>query len=165
MSNLYTFPPQKAAKLNIPDDEPIYRISGKGFFDGATLLAEYDELGKPTLIAYDGAPNFNLVPMNEKALKIVEEWILRMKEGAEEAKKSTEYGMRQGIATHEIDVRNYMMKISDSGRFSSERVNPPVLSNNAVKPQARVISQEQVSTPDIKSVSAKKRDQRDLVNG
>src|SRR5450755_2293279 len=109
MSQLFTFPPMKTSKLSIPDDEPIYRVTGKGFFDGASLLPEYDDLGKPTLIAYDGEPNFNLLPMNELALKAVEAWLEKLNGGAEETKKSKDYGeqggQRSGIMTQEIDVR------------------------------------------------------------
>lgn len=169
MSNLFTFPPQKASRLNIPDDEPIYRVTGKGFFDGATLLPEYDDLGRPTLIAYDGEPNFNLLPMNELALKNTEAWLAKLKEGTREAEKHPEYatqgGLRSGIMTQEIDVRAYMARIADSGRFEAKRIEPAVLSNKVNKATSRIIEQTQVDTPEIKSVGNKKRDQTSMVNG
>lgn len=170
MSNLFTFPPQKTSKLNIPDDEPIYRITGKGFFDGASLLPEYDDLGRPTLIAYDGEPNFNLLPMNELALKNVEIWLDKLSAGKKEAEKHAEYnimgggGLRTGIMTQEIDIRSYMQRISDSGRFDVKRVEPAVLSNKINKATSRVIEQTQVDTPEIKNVGVKKRDQTSMVN-
>jgi hypothetical protein len=168
-SNLFTFPPQKTSKLNIPDNEPIYRVTGKGFFDGATLLTEYDELGRPTLIAYDGKPNFNLLPMNELALSAVEDWLKELAEGTEEAKKSADYssqgGARSGVMTQEIDIRSYMSQIADSGRFESKRIEPAILSNKINKATTRVIDQTQIDTPEIKSVSTKKRDQTSMING
>ena len=168
MSNLFTFPPQKTSKLNIPDDEPIYRVAGKGFFDGATLLTEYDDLGRPTLIAYDGKPNFNLIPMNELALMAVEDWLKELKDGSEECKKSPEYssagGLRSGIMTQDIDIRAYMERISDSGRFDTKRIDPAILSNKLNKATSRVIEQTQVDTPEIKSVRVKKQDQTSMVN-
>lgn len=170
MSNLFTFPPQKASKLNIPQDEPIYRITGKGFFDGATLLPEYDDLGRPTLIAYDGEPNFNLLPMNELALKNTELWLEKLNTGKKEAEKNPEYniigggGLRSGIMVQDIDIRSYMTRISDSGRFESKRVETAIMSNKVNKATARVIEQTQVDTPEIKSVGIKKRDQTSMVN-
>lgn len=168
MSNLFAFPPQKTSKLNVPQDEPIYRITGKGFFDGATLLPEYDDLGRPTLIAYDGEPNFNLLPMNELALKNVEIWLDKLKTGTEEAKKHPEYavqgGLRSGIMTQDIDIRSYMTRISDSGRFEAKRVEPAIMSNKVNKATARIIEQTQVDTPEIKSIGNKKRDQTSMVN-
>ena len=168
MSQLFTFPPQKASKLNIPDDEPIYRVCGKGFFDGATLLTEYDDLGRPTLIAYDGVPNFNLIPMNELALMAVEEWLKELKAGAEECKKSPDYatqgGSRSGVMTQEIDIRAYMEKISDSGRFDTKRIEPAILSNKINKATSRIIEQTQIDTPEIRSVRNKKQDQTSMVN-
>lgn len=170
MSELFTFPPQKTSKLNIPQDEPIYRITGKGFFDGATLLPEYDDLGRPTLIAYDGEPNFNLLPMNELALKNVEAWLDMLKVHTEEAKKHSEYGvqggLRAGIMTQDIDIRSYMTRIADSGRFESKRVETSILSNKINKATARIIEHVQVDTPEIKSVRNKKtQDQTSMVNG
>ena len=155
MASLYTFPPQKTSKLNIPDDEPIYRITGKGFFDGATLLTEYDEIGRPTLIAYDGEPNFNLLPMNELALKAVETWLAKLQVGAEEAKHSSEYsgagGLRSGIMTQENDIRSYMRRIASSDRFDPKRVEPAILSNKINKATARIIEQSSVETSKIQS--------------
>lgn len=169
MSNLFAFPPQKTSKLNIPDDEPIYRVTGKGFFDGATLLPEYDDLGKPTLIAYDGEPNFNLLPMNEMALMAVEDWLKKLNAGSEEAKKSTEYavqgGLRSGVMTQDIDIRAYMMRISSSDRFDAKRIDPAILSNKVNKATARIIEQTTIDTPEIKSVGKKKSDQTSMVNG
>lgn len=172
MSNLFTFPPQKpSSRLNIPQDEPIYRITGKGFFDGATLLTEYDELGRPTLIAFDGEPNFNLLPMNELALKKVEAWLEKLKDGVTLAEKHPDYamvgggGLRTGIMSQEIDVRSYMTRISDSGRFNVERIQTAILSNKVNKATARVIDQTQVETPEIKSVGKKKSDQTSMLNG
>lgn len=167
MSNLYTFPPQKASKLNIPDDEPIYRISGKGFFDGATLLEEYDGQGRPTLIAYDGEPNFNLLPMNEMALMAVEDWIAKLNEGAEIAKKHPEYsgqgGYHTGVMMQEIELRAYINRIKDSDRFEAKRIEPAVMSNKVNKATSRVIDQSQADTPEIKSVKSKKQDQAEMV--
>lgn len=169
MSQLFTFPPQKTSKLNIPQDEPIYRVTGKGFFDGATLLPEYDELGRPTLIAFDGEPNFCLLPMNELALKAVEAWLDKLKDGVKLAEKHPDYaaqgGLRTGIMSQEIDVRTYMTRIADSGRFNAERVQTAILSNKINKATARVIEQTQVETPEIKSVGKKKADQTSMVNG
>lgn len=168
MASLFTFPPQKASQLNIPDNEPIYRIIGKGFFDGATLLTEYDDLGRPTLIAYDGEPNFNLLPMNELALKRSEEWLKMLKSGMEEAKKDKDYasqgGARSGVMTQELDIRSYMSRIEDSGRFDTKRIQPAILSNRINRATARVIEQTQVDTPEIKSVGIKRRDQTSMVN-
>jgi hypothetical protein len=169
MSNLFTFPPQKASKLNIPDEEPIYRVTGKGFFDGATLLPEYDDLGRPTLIAYDGEPNFNLTPMNELALKNVEAWLEKLNTGKKEAEKHSDYnilgggGLRGGIMTQEIDIRAYIARIQDTGRFDTKRVEPAIMSNKANKATSRVIDQSHVETPEIKSVGVKKRDQSNMV--
>lgn len=169
-SNLFTFPPQKTSKLNIPQDEPIYRVTGKGFFDGATLLPEYDELGRPTLIAYDGEPNFNLLPMNELALKNVEIWLEKLKKGVALAESHPDYsmvgggGLRTGIMSQEIDVRSYMMRISDTGRFDAKRVETAIMSNKINKGTTRVIEQSQVETPEIKSVGKKKVDQTSMVN-
>lgn len=169
MSQLFTFPPQKTSKLNIPDDEPIYRVTGKGFFDGASLLQEWDDLGRPTLIAYDGEPNFNLTPMNEKALKNTEKWLESLKASAEETKAHPEYttlgSTRTGVMTQENDVRTYMRRIADSGRFDAKRVEPAIMSHKVNKATARVIEQVIVDTPDIKSVSSKKRDQTGMLNG
>lgn len=171
MSNLFTFPPQKTSKLNIPQDEPIYRITGKGFFDGATLLPEYDDLGRPTLIAYDGEPNFNLLPMNELALKNVEIWLEKLNDGKKHAEKHADYnmmgggGLRTGIMSQDIDIRSYMTRISDSGRFDATRVETAVMSNKVNKATARVVDQTQIDTPEIKSVGNKKRDQAGMVNG
>lgn len=168
MGNLFLFPPQKTHKLNIPDDEPIYRVTGKGFFDGATLHPEYDDLGRPTLIAYDGEPNFSLLPMNEKALVETEKWLDMLKSGAEETKNSKEYkepgSQRAGIMIQEIEVRSYVARIKDSGRFSAARVMPEVMSNKVNKGTARVIEQTQIETPEIKSVGKKKADQTAMVN-
>lgn len=169
-NNLYTFPPPKTAKIQVPDDEPIYRVTGKGFWDGATLLPEYNELGQPTLIAYDGVPNFSLLPMNEKALKKVEEWIEELKASSEDCKKHANYGgeggYRTGVMTQELDVRNYMKRVLDSGRFDPKRVEPAIMSNKVNKATARVIEQIVVDTPEIKSVSAKKKaDQTSQLNG
>lgn len=168
MSQLFTFPPQKTSKLNIPDDEPIYRVVGKGFWDGATLLTEWDDLGRPTLIAYDGEPNFNLTPMNERALKNTEAWLEKLNQGVEECRKHPAYaeqgGMRSGVMTQEIDVKAYMHRIMDSGRFDSKRVEPAILSHKVNKATARVIDQSQIETPEIKSVASKKRDQVSMVN-
>ena len=168
MSQLFTFPPQKSSKLNIPDNEPVYRVCGKGFFDGATLLTEYDDLGRPTLIAYDGKPNFNLIPMNELALEAVEVWLKELRDGTEAAKNSPEYntpgGVRSGVATQEVDIRAYMERISDSGRFDAKRVDPAIMSNKINKATTRIIEQTQVDNPDIKSVRAKKQDQTSMVN-
>lgn len=169
-NNLFTFPPQKTAKIQVPDDEPIYRVVGKGFWDGATLHPEYNELGQPTLIAYDGVPNFGLLPMNDKALTKVEEWVEELKEGAELCKKDPNYGglggYRTGVMTQELDVRNYMKRVLDSGRFDPKRVEPAIMSNKVNKATARVIEQIVVDTPEIKSVSAnKKRDQTSQLNG
>jgi hypothetical protein len=168
MSNLFIFPPQKTGRLNVPDDEPIYRVTGKGFFDGGTLHPEYDDQGKPTLIAYDGEPNFSLLPMNEKALVETEKWLDSLKAGVEETKKSKEYGepgsARAGIMVQDIEVRSYVGRIKDSGRFNPERVQPAVMSNKVNKATARVIEQVEVQTPEIKSVRNKKADQTVMVN-
>lgn len=170
MSQLFTFPPQKTNKLNIPQDEPIYRVIGKGFFDGATLLPEYDDLGRPTLIAFDGEPNFNLLPMNELALKATEAWLEKLKEGVSKAEKHADYdrmdggGLRTGISMQAVEVRNYMTRISDSGRFDAERVQTAIMSNKINKGTARVIEQTQVETPEIKSVGKKRADQTSMVN-
>ncbi len=168
MSNLFTFPPQKTSKLNIPDDEPIYRVTGKGFFDGATLLPEYDDLGRPTLIAYDGEPNFCLLPMNELALLETEKWLEKLNSSAEETKKAADYasqgGARSGVMTQEIDVRAYKARIADSGRFDVKRVDPAILSNKVNKATTRIIEQTQIDTPEIKSVRNKKQDQTSMVN-
>lgn len=169
MSNLYTFPPQKASKLNIPDDEPIYRVTGKGFFDGATLHQEYNEMGQPTLIAYDGEPNFNLLPMNELALMEVEDWMKKLNEGAEEAKKHPQYagqgGFQTGVMMQNVEMQAYISRIKDSDRFEPKRIEPAVMSHKINKATARVIEQTQVSTPEIKSVRAKKQDQTSMING
>jgi len=165
MASLYTFPPQKVSKLSIPDDEPIYRVVGNGFFDGETLHEEYDAQGRPTLIAYPDEPNYNLLPMNELALMAVEDWMKKLARGVEEAKENKEYGMRMGVQTHEINMRSYLAQIADSGRFNAERVQAPVMSNKVVKSKARVIEQEQISTPEIKSVRSKKQDQTSMING
>lgn len=169
MSNLYTFPPQKTSKLNIPDDEPIYRVTGKGFWDGSTLLEAFDSLGRPVLIAFDGEPNFNLLPMNELALKTVEKWLEKLNDGAEDAKRSKEYGeqggARSGVMTQEIDIRAYMKRIASSDRFDPKRVEPAILSNKVNKATARVIEQADVDTPEIKSIKNKKSDQTSMVNG
>lgn len=170
MSQLFTFPPQKTSKLNIPQDEPIYRITGKGFFDGATLLPEYDEVGRPTLIAYDGEPNFNLLPMNELALKNVEVWLEKLNEGKQSAEKHPDYnivgggGLRTGIMSQDIDIRAYMTRISDSGRFDTQRVDTAIMSNKVNKATARIIEQTHVDTPEIKSVRNKKQDQTSMIN-
>lgn len=169
MSELYTFPPQKASKLNIPEDEAIYRVTGSGFFDGATLHMEYNELGRPTLIAYDGEPNFNLLPMNELALMAVEDWMKKLNEGAELAKKHPEYsgqgGFHTGVRMQEVELRAYISRIKDSDRFEAKRIEPAVMSNKVNKATARVIEQTQVDTPEIKSVRSKKQDQTSMVNG
>lgn len=170
MSQLFTFPPQKTSKLNIPQDEPIYRVTGRGFFDGATLLQEYDELGRPTLIAFDGEPNFNLLPMNELALKAVEAWLDKLRGGVAKAEAHADYdrmdggGLRTGVMMQHITVRNYMTQIADSGRFNAERVQTAILSNKVNKATARVIEQSQVETPEIKSVGKKKADQTSMIN-
>ena len=168
MSQLFTFPPQKSSKLNIPDNEPIYRVCGKGFFDGATLLSEYDELGRPTLIAYDGKPNFNLIPMNELALEAVEVWLKELKDGVEDCKKSADYatpgGSRSGVMSQDIEIRSYMERISDSGRFDAKRIEPAIMSNKINKATTRIIEQSQIDTPEIKSVRSKKQDQTSMVN-
>lgn len=167
-SNLYTFPPVKSSKLNIPDDEAIYRITGKGFFDGATLIQEYDDMGRPNLIAYDGEPNFNLIPMNELALMAVEDWMKKLDEGVEIAKKHPEFagqgGYQTGVNMQAIQLREYINRIKDSGRFDTKRIEPAVMSNKVNKATARVIDQSQVETPEIKSVKAKKQDQTEMVN-
>lgn len=167
MASLYTFPPQKSSKLNIPDDEPIYRISGNGFFDGATLLEEYDEMGRPNLIAYDGEPNFNLLPMNELALMAVEDWMKKLSEGSDLAKKHPEYhgqgGYQTGVQMQEIALRAYLGLIKDNGRFESKRIESAVMSNKVNKATARVIDQSQTDTPEIKSVKVKKQDQAEMV--
>ena len=169
MSNLYDFRPQKASKFNIPDNEPIYRITGNGFFDGATLLTEYDNLGNPVLIAFDGEPNFNLLPMNELALKATEAWLEKLKCGSEEAKKDPQYaaqgGLRSGVMTQDINIRAFMTRISDSGRFDTKRIEPSIMSEKVNKATARVIEQAVIDTPEIKSVHAKrKQDQTAMVN-
>ena len=167
MSNLYTFPPMKSSKLNIPDDEPIYRITGNGFFDGATLIEEYNDLGRPNLIAYDGEPNFNLVPMNERALMAVEDWMKKLEEGSDLAKKHPDYagpgGYQTGVNMQAIQLRQYIERIKDSGRFDTTRIEPAVMSNKLNKATARLIDQTEASTPDIKSVKTKKRDQAEMV--
>lgn len=169
MSNLFTFPPQKTSRLNIPDDEPIYRVTGKGFFDGAQLLQEYDELGRPTLIAYDGEPNFNLLPMNEKAMTITEAWIEQLRASSNECRKHPDYaiagGLRTGVMTQELSIKTYLSRIQDSGRFDPKRVEPAILSNKINKATARIIDQATVETPEIKSISAKKRNQTEQLNG
>ena len=167
MASLYTFPPQKSSKLNVPDDEPIYRITGNGFFDGATLLEEYDSQGRPNLIAYDGEPNFNLIPMNELALMAVEDWMKKLSEGAELAKKHPEYagqgGYQTGVNMQNIALSAYITQIKDSGRFDTKRIEPAVMSNKINKATARVIDQTEAMTPEIKSVKSKKQDQSDMV--
>ena len=170
MSNLFTFPPQKTNKLNVPDDEPIYRVTGKGFFDGATLLPEYDDLGRPTLIAYDGEPNFNLLPMNDLALKNTEKWLEKLNQGKKEAEQHPDYniigggGLRTGIMTQEIDIRAYMTRISDSGRFEAKRVEPAIMSDKINRGTTRIIEQTQIDTPEIKNVVVKRRDQKDMIH-
>lgn len=166
---LFTFPPQQNTKLNIPDDEPIYRIQGKqGFWDGATLHTEWDDRGRPTLIAYDGEPNFSLVPMNEKAMKATESWIEKLNEGSNDCRKhpdfATQGGYRTGVMMQEIDIKSYMRRIQDSGRFDPKRLQPAIMSDKVNKATARVIEQTQIETPEIKSISSKKRDQTNLVN-
>jgi len=167
MSNLYTFPPTKSSKLNIPDDEAIYRITGNGFFDGATLIEEYDDMGRPNLIAYDGEPNFNLLPMNELALTAVEAWMKKLNEGSELAKKHPEYagqgGYQTGVNMQDIQMRQYLSSIKDSSRFDAKRVDAAVMSNKINKATSRIIDQSETSTPEIKSVSSKKRDQAEMV--
>ena len=171
MANLFLFPPQPSAKLNIPNDEPIYRVRGAGFFDGETLLPEMDATGKPTLIAYDDEPNFNLLPMNELALKKVEQWIEKLEAGAAEVRASKEHGSREYATMHDTMMRDYRARIADSGRFNSERVQTPILSNHAVKGKARVIDTSVVETPQIRNVKRNgnndgvRRDQTDIVNG
>ena len=168
MSNLFTFPPMKTSKLNIPDDEPIYRVTGKGFFDGASLLPEFDDQGRPTLIAYDGEPNFSLLPMNELALKAVEVWLKKLDQGKGETQKMEDYskegGARSGIMSQDIDVRAYLKRIASSDRFDAKRIDPAILSHKVNKATARVIEQSQIDTPEIKSVGVKKRDQTSMVN-
>lgn len=170
MSQLFTFPPQKTSKLNIPDDEPIYRVTGKGFWDGATLHPEWNELGQPTLIAYDGEPNFNLLPMNEKALENTEKWLAKLEAGAEDCRKHPEYGtlggFRTGVMGQEIDVKSYMRRISNSARFDPKRIEPAIMSQKINKATARVIEQVVIDTPEIKSVRSKKaQDQTSMLNG
>ena len=166
-SNLYTFPPTKSSKLNIPDGEPIYRITGNGFFDGAQLIEEYDDLGRPNLIAYDGEPNFNLLPMNELALMAVEDWLKKLKEGSELAKKHPEYagqgGYQTGVNMQEIQMRQYLGSIKDSSRFDAKRVEAAVMSNKVNKATSRLIDQSEAATPEIRSVKAKKQDQAEMV--
>ena len=166
-SNLYTFPPAKSAKLKVPDDEPVYRITGNGFFDGATLIEEYDDMGRPNLIAFDGEPNFNLLPMNELALAAVEEWIKKLNEGSNLAKKHPEYagqgGYQTGVNMQDIQMRQYLGSIKDSSRFDAKRVDAAVMSNKINKATARVIDQSEASTPEIKSVKVKKQDQDEMV--
>ena len=168
---LFTFPPQQTTKLNIPDDEPIYRVQGKqGFFDGGTLHREWDDRGRPTLIAYDGEPNFSLVPMNEKAMKETEKWLAKLKQGDDDCKKHPDYatqgGYRTGVMMQEIDIKAYVRRINDSGRFDPKRIQPAIMSDKVNKATARVIEQIEVETPEIKSVSAnKKRDQTSQLNG
>jgi len=168
MSNLFTFPPQKTSKLNVPDDEPIYRVTGKGFFDGASLLPEFDDLGRPTLIAFDGEPNFNLLPMNELALKAVEKWLEKLNDGKAMTEKMEDYskegGARSGVMTQDIEIRAYMKRIASSERFDPKRVEPAILSHKVNKATARVIEQTQIDTPEIKNVGSKKRDQTAMVN-
>jgi hypothetical protein len=163
MAALFTFPPQKTRNLYVPNDEPVYRVVGRGFWDGETLHQEYDEQGKVTLLAWPEEPNFNLLPMNELALAEVEKWLNKLDSGAATAKASSDDAVRRLVGLHEIEARTYRTKIADSGRFSSERVNPPVLSTNAVKSKARRIEQPEVEAPEIKR--AKKADQDRVLNG
>lgn len=169
MSELYTFPPQKTSKLNIPDNEAIYRVTGSGFFDGATLHMEYNELGRPTLIAYDGEPNFNLLPMNELALQAAETWMKKLNEGAELAKLHPQYsgqgGYHTGVGMQNVELSAYVSRIKASDRFEAKRIEPAVMSNKVNKATARVIEQTQIDTPEIKSVRVKKKDQAGMVNG
>ena len=169
MANLFTFPPQKTSKLNVPEDEPIYRVVGKGFFDGATLLTEYDDTGKLALIAYDGVPNFNLLPMNELALKAVEEWLKDLEAGKRDSEKEPEYkepgNVRSGIMSQDIEIKAYMNRIQSSNRFDTTRVEAATMSNKINKATARRVELESVETPEIRSVSVKQRDQRDMING
>jgi len=170
MSNLFHFPPQKTKKLNIPNDEPIYRVIGKGFFDGSTLLTEYDSNGKLALIAYDGIPNFSLLPMNELALVEVEKWLISLETGKKETQQDTEYksfgSARSGIMSQDIEIRAYMERVKSSKRFDAERVEASTLSNKVNKATARRIELDIDETPEIKSVASRKRkDQRDILNG
>jgi len=169
MASLFTFPPQKTSKLNIPEDEPIYRVIGKGFFDGASLLTEYDDAGKLALIAFDGVPNFNLLPMNELALLAVEEWLKDLETGKKESQKHPEYkepgNVRSGIMSQDIEIKAYMNRIQSSNRFDATRVEAATLSNKINKATTRRVDLETIETPEIKSVSVKKRDQRDMING
>jgi hypothetical protein len=165
-NNLFTFPPMKTNRLQVPDDEPVYRVTGKGFFDGESLLEEYDALGKPVLIAYDGEPNFSLIPMNEKAVKKVQEWIEGLNESAKDAKKSKEHGARELVGLQETSLRAYLAQITSDGRFDAKRIQPAILSNNIHVGRTRRIEQPEMNVAEIKSVmSNKKQDQTELVNG
>ena len=58
-----------------------------------------------------------------------------------------------------------MNRIQSSNRFDTTRVEAATLSNKINKATTRRVDLETIETPEIKSVSVKKRDQRDMVNG
>ena len=165
MSNLYPFKPQASNKLSVPDDEAIYRVIGKGFFDGETLHGEYDDNGRPVLVAFPDEPNYNLLPMNELAMQAVEKWKEKLELGAMEARESKDSEVRRAVGAHDIQMRAYLARIADTGRFSAERIQVPIMSTGVVKSRARVIEQPEISTPDIRTVAKKRNDQKEIVNG
>lgn len=70
---LFQSPPNRnVAPVVIPQDVPVYRVDGSGFYCDDELLAS------GTIIQYDDEPNQDMIPLNEVAVKRMREFLIKL---------------------------------------------------------------------------------------
>lgn len=162
---LYSQPPLRSfAPTVIPDDVPVYRIAGKGFY--GVDSNGFDVLFEPgTIIAYEDEPNKDMEPLNKLAMDRLNKFFDKIdKEGRKVAEKTG-----KSYISHSDAFRNaYALSKDDAKgvRVLNGRSEPPILGGKKrgrPKAAATKLEIKPQETPEIQMTASVKKD-KDAVN-